>query len=846
MPRKERLRKEKERDLQQAAQGSSSLLSWMKAKENEDESQSQQGSSSMPSTSIAEEGDIETDEAATNAATGSVRPTDTDVVLSEDHSEEEQIDHIMSKLAALQYPTDPTHIHTFKIKRNDRYVSMCCNVGPCQPDIPYPKTEGRSFQKQWFSANVWLEYSPTANSMHCFSCRLFLSDEKYKSRTAWTTDGIRKWSTALEKIKQHSSAEMHMTSMVRWINFQKKALQSAFDVSDVKGVEVRERERQTNKEILTRLIDLTVYLARQGQAFRGHDESESSDNRGNFRELVNVFSRYDSVLKMHLEKIATVKATKTRPQVSLLSNRSQNDIIAALGTYIRKEIQREIKEAEMYSILLDETSDVSHKEQVSFVVRYFHHMQIKERFIEVCNVDTTTGQELENTVFLLMQKNGLEMKNMYGQGYDGAANMSGMYKGLQARIRAHNEKALYVHCKAHCLNLVLVEASKSSKHFVTFFNLVEKLYAFCSGSPKRHAALVKFQESLFPGQRVMELQQLSDTRWACREKALKALQRNLKAILMLLDDISDSDPPNLAQGDAQMYRNAINFMFILCMEITTPVFEVTALASDSLQEEGLDHSTAYKVIDGVLHTLQTMRSEEKFGEIFRCASEKAESFNIPVPTVVPGQERKRKVPVRFQHSTTVSQVGAQFESVEAYFRSGVYFTFLDIMTGELNRRFKGDNTGSPTARIIQSFQPLTVHANWVGPPNPEAIEAVHILCEFYGEDEDQLKTELKVFHSSFSSKDLREIFLILRENNGQLIFPAFVKMIQIYATLPVTTATVERSFSKLKIIKNKLRSLCGEERLSDLLLLAIEKDVEINYNEVINIYKDMAPRRMLL
>ncbi|KAL4008385.1 hypothetical protein ACER0C_002237 [Sarotherodon galilaeus] len=324
----------------------------------------------------------------------------------------------------------------------------------------------------------------------------------------------------------------------------------------------------------------------------------------------------------------------------------------------------------------------------------------------------------------------------------------------------------------------------------------------------------------------MELQQLSDTRWACREKALKALQRNLKAILMLLDDISDSDPPNLAQGDAQMYRNAINFMFILCMEITTPVFEVTALASDSLQEEGLDHSTAYKVIDGVLHTLQTMRSEEKFGEIFRCASEKAESFNIPVPTVVPGQERKRKVPVRFQHSTTVSQVGAQFESVEAYFRSGVYFTFLDIMTGELNRRFKGDNTGSPTARIIQSFQPLTVHANWVGPPNPEAIEAV--------------------FHSSFSSKDLREIFLILRENNGQLIFPAFVKMIQIYATLPVTTATVERSFSKLKIIKNKLRSLCGEERLSDLLLLAIEKDVEINYNEVINIYKDMAPRRMLL
>ena len=137
-------------------------------------------------------------------------------------------------------------------------------------------------------------------------------------------------------------------------------------------MEARERERQTNREILTRLIDLTVYLARQGLAFRGDNDSNSSNNRGNFLELVNLFSRYDSVLKMHTENIGRVKVTKKRLQVSLLSNRSQNDLFTALGTYIRREIQREIQEAEMYSILLDETTDVIHKEQVLFVVRYLH------------------------------------------------------------------------------------------------------------------------------------------------------------------------------------------------------------------------------------------------------------------------------------------------------------------------------------------------------------------------------------------------------------------------------------------------------------------------------------------
>ena len=70
-------------------------------------------------------------------------------------------------------------------------------------------------------------------------------------------------------------------------------------------------------------------------------------------------------------------------------------------------------------------------------------------------------------------------------------------------------------------------------------------------------------------------------------------------------------------------------------------------------------------------------------------------------------------------------------------------------------------------------------------------------------------------------------------------------MIRTYATIPVSTATVERSFSKLKLIKTTLRSLCTEERLSDLLLLAIEKDIPMDHNEVINIYENMAPRRPL-
>ena len=90
-------------------------------------------------------------------------------------------------------------------------------------------------------------------------------------------------------------------------------------------------------------------------------------------------------------------------------------------------------ESKLFSILLDETTDVSHIE-VSFVVRFVHQMETKERFLQVWDVTGTAGKELENVVMTLVEGNGLKLEDVWGQGYDGAANMSGSYKDLHLRI----------------------------------------------------------------------------------------------------------------------------------------------------------------------------------------------------------------------------------------------------------------------------------------------------------------------------------------------------------------------------------------------------------------------------
>ena len=107
---------------------------------------------------------------------------------------------------------------------------------------------------------------------------------------------------------------------------------------------------------------------------------------------------------------------------------------------------------------------MSRHEQVSFVIRYVdRNGEIQERLLGMEHVNSTTAEALFDLVQVVFCRFGLELKNLRGQFYDGALNMSGGFNGLQAKIQV-NKSVLYVHCYAHSLNLVLVSTiSESSK-----------------------------------------------------------------------------------------------------------------------------------------------------------------------------------------------------------------------------------------------------------------------------------------------------------------------------------------------------------------------------------------------
>ena len=112
--------------------------------------------------------------------------------------------------------------------------------------------------------------------------------------------------------------------------------------------------------------------------------------------------------------------------------------------------------------------------------------------------------------------------------------MRGHIAGVQAKIKAIQPKALYVHCYAHCTNLVLVEATSSNQFARNFFGTLQNLYTFLEGSPHRHAKLQSVIDEVVSKPHVKSIKKLSDTRWACRSDAILAIYENYPAIIKAL------------------------------------------------------------------------------------------------------------------------------------------------------------------------------------------------------------------------------------------------------------------------------------------------------------------------
>ncbi|XP_061999005.1 uncharacterized protein LOC133716314 [Rosa rugosa] len=229
-------------------------------------------------------------------------------------------------------------------------------------------------------------------------------------------------------------------------------------------------------------VNCIRFLLRQGLAFRGHDASENSSNQGNFLELLQF-------LIDHNDEVRAVALKNFPENLKLTSPRIQKDIVNAAAIETTNVIMRNMSDA-FFSILGDESRDVSVKEQMAVTFRYVDKNGcVTESFIGIEHVANTTAISLKKAIYALFSKHGLSFSRLRGQGYDDASDMSEEHNGLKTLILKENSSAFYVHCFAHQLQLVLVGVAKKHEIVGAFFTSVGSVIKIVEASSKRRDIL---------------------------------------------------------------------------------------------------------------------------------------------------------------------------------------------------------------------------------------------------------------------------------------------------------------------------------------------------------------------
>jgi len=256
-----------------------------------------------------------------------------------------------------------------------------------------------------------------------------------------------------------------------------------------------------------------------------------------------------------------------------------------------------------------------------------------------------------------------------------------------------------------------------------------------------------------------------------------------------------------------------------------------------------ERSNIVHVVGLIVATLQKINEIRQNGweELFEDAKSFCLQYNIIVPnmldtTTARGRSRGR---------------GGQLITYQHHFNHEIFNVVLDQLIVELNNRFGERST--QLLKCIACLDPRNSFANF-------DVDKLIELAKLYAADFSPydcivLKDQLEIFVVDIradpifmSCNDLGDLAVSMVQSNRHVVFPLVYRLIELALVLPVATASVERAFSAMNIIKTELRNKTGDEWLNHRMVCYIEREIFASIEDVkiLSYFQHMRNRKINL
>ena len=406
--------------------------------------------------------------------------------------------------------------------------------------------------------------------------------------------------------------------------------------------------------------------------------------------------------------------------------------------------------------------------------------------------------------------------------------------------------------------------------------LLEELYVFFSGH-KRNSTLTEAQSESDEHRR-LQLKRVCCTRWNSKEVAIETVIRCFAAILASLDQLaSDSESDSSTKTAARGLAVRLNdIRFIITLFCLREVFAAAGPVSRQLQGVSMDLAAASQLLTVCREKFMTMRNDQNIDNVWETILQKSRTFATEHGINWTITERRK-----FKKMMAGEVARDETPSGEERLRVCMFVPMLDALCTQMEDRF-----GDDQARLLQEmslFSSANVKRGYAIRPedipiltktyslNSEKVVAEFAdFCEAFktlshsNEAESEKVTVAAVTDDSWAAEPDSELTeldldeneepadqLPLHDQQTQHSFTeplsilyqlsGYEHLLRLYwtlVTLPVTSCSAERALSRLKVIKNRLRSTMSDEWMSDLIVLAAEKDIVscISYDAVIDCF----------
>ncbi|CAF1565842.1 unnamed protein product [Rotaria magnacalcarata] len=491
--------------------------------------------------------------------------------------------------------------------------------------------------------------------------------------------------------------------------------------------------------------------------------------------------------------------------------------------------------------MVNESRDVSGHEQLSIVLRVVD-IEIKtsdenqltplfkEYFLGFVKLDEFDAQTLTDEIVKFLSSLNIDLNYCIAMCFDGASVLSGKHAGVQALLRQqHIPNAIDVHCYAHKLNLVICNVTKSVPYLSEFYSIISKIYTYFHTSSVTNETFKKIQQQLKIDCSILSITTIkkwTETRWDSRWTSIQSVIENYKALNQSLEELVDEGTERSI--DARGLLLALKEpLFVVTIFILHRLLGKIKILSDQLKSKSIDFGKAHTLISAVINQINKLRSEEEFSRLFGQITAFCVENNIDLDVKVK-QRRQRTISTRFKNCSVTSTIGQREEiDNDSKYRDFIFYPVIDSILVEMNDRFSKSNM-----EILRGISSLSLDSSTFLEVKESTDLFTMLQCDIVSlsNEAEVLKPMLK----QSKSKDIVDLYFEVLPL--QQAFPTIIHLLIGAMTIPVSSTTTERTFSKMKLIKTSARNTMSDDRLSDLSLLAIERDFFVDNEKIIDAF----------